>query len=111
VVRAEIQEDGQEQCRTDLEAVEKLVETDSFAIRVKETGYIQYCDPHTLLTLAEENDLIINLKTRPGHFVWVKRPLPWFGLPLKSTSSWRSKFSWPSAWEIRGRPPRMLPTP
>ena len=46
-----------------------LVETDGYAVRVRETGYIQYIDPETMLTLAREKDLVIRLLRKPGHFV------------------------------------------
>ncbi len=39
-------------------------------IRVSESGYIQYIDPESVLTLARENDLVIRLLCKPGHFVW-----------------------------------------
>jgi len=48
---------------------DSLVETDGHAVRVRETGYIQYIDPETLLTLAREKNLVIRLLRKPGHFV------------------------------------------
>ncbi len=47
----------------------RLVEADAYALRVRRTGYIQYIDPQTLLTLARERDLIVRLLSKPGHFV------------------------------------------
>jgi uncharacterized membrane protein len=46
------------------------METDGYAVRVRRTGYIQYIDPETMLTLAREKDLIIRLQHKPGDFVW-----------------------------------------
>ena len=37
---------------------------------MSESGYIQYIDPESVLTLAREHDLVIRLLCRPGHFVW-----------------------------------------
>jgi uncharacterized membrane protein len=45
------------------------VEADGYAVRVKDVGYIQFIDPETVMTLARENDLVIRLLRKPGHFV------------------------------------------
>jgi uncharacterized membrane protein len=47
-----------------------LAEIDGYPIRARSTGYIQFVDPDTLLTLAREKDLIIRLLRRPGHYIW-----------------------------------------
>jgi len=47
-----------------------LTEIDGYPIRARSTGYIQFIDPDTLLTLAREKDLIIRLLHRPGHHIW-----------------------------------------
>lgn len=47
-----------------------LAEIDSYPIRARRTGYIQFIDPDVLLTLAREKDLTIHLLHRPGHHVW-----------------------------------------
>ena len=47
-----------------------LVEKEGYPIRVKQAGSIQYIDPEYILTLAQENDLIIRLLRKPGHIVW-----------------------------------------
>jgi uncharacterized membrane protein len=47
-----------------------LVEKDGYPVRVSQTGYIQYIDPHYILTLAREKDLVIRLLRKPGHLVW-----------------------------------------
>jgi uncharacterized membrane protein len=47
-----------------------LVEKDGYPIRVRQTGYIQYIDPHYVLSLAQEKDLVIRLLRKPGHLVW-----------------------------------------
>jgi uncharacterized membrane protein len=49
---------------------DSLVEKDSYPVRVRQTGYIQYIDPQTLLTLAREHNLVIRLLRKPGHIVW-----------------------------------------
>ncbi len=56
--------------QTGQEAAEALVESDGYPVRLKESGYIQYIDPESVLTLAMENDLVIRLLCKPGHFVW-----------------------------------------
>jgi uncharacterized membrane protein len=48
---------------------DSLLETDGYAVRVKETGYIQYIDPDTIFDLAKEKNLVIRLLHKPGHFV------------------------------------------
>ncbi|HSN74846.1 MAG TPA: DUF2254 domain-containing protein, partial [Anaerolineae bacterium] len=47
-----------------------LAEIDGYPIRARSTGYIQFIDPDTLLTLAREQDLTIRLLRRPGSHVW-----------------------------------------
>ena len=56
--------------RTGQETGEALVESDGYPVRLKESGYIQYIDPATIVTLARENDLVIRLLCKPGHYVW-----------------------------------------
>jgi len=46
-----------------------LPETAGYAIRVRSTGYIQFIDPDILLTLAREENLVIRLLHKPGHYV------------------------------------------
>jgi len=48
---------------------DSLVETDGYAVRVRETGYIQYIDPDAMFDLAKEKNLVIRLLHKPGHFV------------------------------------------
>ena len=45
------------------------LETEGYALRVKESGYIQYIDPDLMLAAAREKDLVIRLQHKPGHFV------------------------------------------
>ena len=52
------------------DAPNALAEIDGYPIRARSTGYIQFVDPDTLLTLAREKDLIIRLLRRPGHYIW-----------------------------------------
>ncbi len=47
-----------------------MLEIDGYPIRLRETGYIQYIDPNTLLILAQQKDLVIRLLRKPGHFIW-----------------------------------------
>jgi uncharacterized membrane protein len=47
-----------------------LAETEGYPVRARSTGYIQYIDPEIMLTLARENNLVIRLLRRPGHYVW-----------------------------------------
>ena len=50
-------------------APEPLLETEGYPVRVRDSGYIQYADPETILTLAREKDLVIRLLRQPGRFV------------------------------------------
>jgi uncharacterized membrane protein len=70
VVRAEIPEQVRSGGQTGQKAADALVETEGYAVQVRRTGYIQYVDPESVLTLARENDLVIRLICKPGHFVW-----------------------------------------
>jgi uncharacterized membrane protein len=45
-------------------------EAEAYSIRAKDVGYIQTLDPEILLTLAQENDLVIRLLHKPGDYVW-----------------------------------------
>ena len=45
------------------------LETEGYALRVKESGYIQYIDPDLMLATAREKDLVIRLLHKPGRFV------------------------------------------
>jgi len=69
VVQAEIPEEVRSGGQTGQKAAEALVDTDGYAVRVRSTGYIQYVDPETILALARENDLVIRLLHKPGHFI------------------------------------------
>jgi uncharacterized membrane protein len=72
VIRAEIPEvnrSGDGGSSGGSETRRDLAEADGYAVRVKQVGYIQYIDPETVLTLARENDLVIRLLCKPGHFV------------------------------------------
>jgi uncharacterized membrane protein len=44
-------------------------EKESYSVRVTSTGYIQFIDLDSLLTLAQEKNLVIRLLHRPGYFV------------------------------------------
>jgi uncharacterized membrane protein len=46
-----------------------LAETEGYPVRARSTGYIQFIDPDSLLTLAREKNLVIHLLHKPGHFV------------------------------------------
>jgi uncharacterized membrane protein len=46
-----------------------LAEKESYSVRVKSTGYIQFIDTDSLLALAREKNLVIHLLHRPGYFV------------------------------------------
>ena len=70
VVLAELTLENETVEQTGREAAEALLEKDGYPIRVSESGYIQYIDPESVLTLAREHDLVIRLLCKPGHFVW-----------------------------------------
>jgi uncharacterized membrane protein len=46
-----------------------LVETASYQVRARRTGYIQYIDPEIMLALARDRDLVIRLLRKPGEWV------------------------------------------
>ena len=46
------------------------METETYPVRVRRNGYIQSIDPAILLTLAQEEDLVVRLLHKPGDFVW-----------------------------------------
>jgi uncharacterized membrane protein len=49
---------------------DSLMTKEGYPICVEQAGSIQYIDPEYILTLAQENDLIIRLLRKPGHIVW-----------------------------------------
>jgi uncharacterized membrane protein len=48
---------------------DNLAEKESYSVRVTSTGYIQFIDMDSLLTLAREKNLVIRLVHKPGQFV------------------------------------------
>jgi uncharacterized membrane protein len=70
VVLAELTLENEIVEQTGREAADALLEKDAYPIRVRDSGYIQYIDPESVLTLAREHDLVIRLLCKPGHFVW-----------------------------------------
>jgi uncharacterized membrane protein len=73
VVRTEIPDEvrsGDDQRKSGQEALDTLVDTEGYPVRVRDTGYIQFIDPEYVLTLARERNLVIRLLRKPGHFVW-----------------------------------------
>jgi uncharacterized membrane protein len=72
VVGAEIPNEvrgGDDQKPSYQEALDTLVETEGYPVRVRDSGYIQYIDPEYVLTLTRERNLVIRLLCKPGHFV------------------------------------------
>ena len=71
VILAEIPEavrgDGGGQ--SSLEALSTLREIEGYAVPIRETGYIEFIDPETVLSLAIDHDLVIRLLRKPGRFV------------------------------------------
>jgi uncharacterized membrane protein len=55
--------------QTDQEATEAFGESEGYPVYARDTGYIQYIDPETMLTMAQERNLVIRLQHKPGHFV------------------------------------------
>jgi uncharacterized membrane protein len=49
---------------------DSLREENGYAVHVRQAGSIQYIDPHILLTLAGEHNLVIRLLRKPGNIVW-----------------------------------------
>jgi uncharacterized membrane protein len=70
VVRAEIPEQVTSGGQIRQEAANSLVDIDGYRVRAIKTGYIQYIDPQSLLTLAIDKDLVIRLLRKPGQFIW-----------------------------------------
>ena len=70
VVRAEIPGKVSGGRQNAQEAAGELPEVDGHAVRVKQTGYIQYIDPESIIYLAREKNLVFRLLHKPGHFVW-----------------------------------------
>ena len=113
VVLAEVPEQAEE--REGLKEGSKilpdsLVEKEGYPIRVTQSGSIQYIDPEYILTLAQENDLIIRLLRKPGHIVWRgydRSPL--FGLLKVSMRNWNIKSVTRFELEMVEHLPRMLP--
>jgi uncharacterized membrane protein len=73
VVRTRIPDEvrrGDDLSQTGQDTPEPLVETAGFPVCVRDTGYIRYIDPEYVVTLARENNLVIRLLHKPGHFVW-----------------------------------------
>jgi uncharacterized membrane protein len=42
---------------------------ESYPVRARSTGYIQYIDPEIMFTLAQERNVVIRLLHKPGHYV------------------------------------------
>ena len=66
--------------------------TDGSPVRMRDTGYIQYIDPETMLTLAREKNLVIHLQRKPGQFVCrgVVAALVWPADPRQDQAGLRS---------------------
>lgn len=72
VVRAELSDkvtSRPNQSQASLDSSLMLAETEGYAVHVTGTGYLQYIDPESMLTLAQDKDLIIRVLHKPGHFV------------------------------------------
>ena len=52
-----------------------LLDEDGYTVRIEQVGYIQYIDPHAMVSLAREQNLVIRLLRKPGHFVWRNSPV------------------------------------
>lgn len=57
--------------QTSQEATDILVEPDGFPVLVKQTGFIEFIDPETVLAVARQSNLVIHLLRKPGRFVRV----------------------------------------
>lgn len=72
VVRVELPDvagSGDDEGQAGRETLPNLVEAEGYPIHARDIGYIQTIDPEIMLTLARENDLVIRLVRKPGHFV------------------------------------------
>lgn len=59
----------------DGDAAERGLDGDGRLVRCTKEGYIQAIDGDGLLNFARENDLVLRLLARPGHYVAVDAPL------------------------------------
>jgi uncharacterized membrane protein len=72
VVRAGIPDEvrgGDDQRLSGASWPDSLKETEGYPVRARDTGYIQYIDPDSMLSLTKERNLVICLRRKPGHFV------------------------------------------
>lgn len=62
---------GEESEKSDHENEESAKSTlqKTFPIRAKKSGYLQYIDSESLMVMASDKDGIVELGTRPGHFI------------------------------------------
>jgi uncharacterized membrane protein len=67
-VPAEVRSSNDRQ-RTGADSTAALMETAGYPVPVWGTGYIQAIDPEYMLTLARDQNLVIRLLRKPGHFV------------------------------------------
>jgi uncharacterized membrane protein len=58
-----------DQGRMGADTTAALDDTQGFPVRALESGYIQAIDPEYMLTLARDENLVIRLLHKPGHFV------------------------------------------
>lgn len=54
---------------SDLEAQSDLRDAEGYPVHSGQTGYIEFVDPETVVSLAIESDLVIRLLRKPGRFV------------------------------------------
>ncbi|EQB39073.1 hypothetical protein M947_07890 [Sulfurimonas hongkongensis] len=53
----------------------KVFERDAYPVDATQDGYLQFIDYDALLTLAKQENVVLELKRRPGHYAVAGRPL------------------------------------
>jgi uncharacterized membrane protein len=52
------------------ETSQRLIETESYPISARETGYVQIIDEEYVLAVVQEQNLVVRVLRKPGDFVW-----------------------------------------
>ena len=69
VVLAEIPEVSSGESQPGSNRLDAPLDAEGYPVRLRKAGYIQYIDPETVISVAQENDLVIRLLCKPGSFV------------------------------------------
>jgi uncharacterized membrane protein len=61
--------DNKSQKRSEALIISGLVDAEAYPFQGSRKGYIQFVDPEIIVNLAKEEDLVIRLIRKPGHFI------------------------------------------